>query len=603
MFVALLLEAHAACVVKKAPRWLLAWFAVFVTALVAPCSAHNKSESGVLGTHDDAVSCVTFSSDGRRLASCSWDKTIKIWDIPTRTCLATLKGHTDRVTSVAFTPDGKMLASGSADKTIRLWDAESGKCVRSLEGHADCVNSLAFSPDGKTLASASDDKTVRLWLMANQTPLKILIGHTDSVYRVLFEPTGGKLASISRNGELKIWNVSDGRNTATFYDAKEPVFCAALSRDGKLLAAGSGDDSLKIRDFVTGRNFFTLEGNTGDAFALVFTADGKTLYSGSSDHTIRIWDVPARKNSGAIKGHSADVYSLALSPDDKILASGSRDKTVKLWDMSAAGLNEREAPQDTMQKRPKKTKFDAAFTAKISRIDMIDDRDVNAIPIEIVPMWLVAADILSIEKAVKPFDEKKSVVLAIHSPSRLFQASADEIPGRKYAFKVFGFTENDTTTYYAATASEIKPTNEENRKLDASGEKTRIAMIEEPIQLLSRDDLPKLVGKRVVCEGIVAETKAHLFITINPAFAVDLSPEMQNVAVGKHAKVVGTLSHELIHSLPRPTPGQPQVQTDRYRETPQQWDRYYLTDAKTIKPQNDETGLKNNNAEGKQIVP
>jgi len=64
---------------------------------------------------------------------------------------------------VAFSPDGRLLASCSDDKTVRLWDPAAGEHRRTLTGHARIVRGVAFSPDGRLLASASDDKTVRLW--------------------------------------------------------------------------------------------------------------------------------------------------------------------------------------------------------------------------------------------------------------------------------------------------------------------------------------------------------------------------------------------------------------------------------------------------------
>jgi WD40 repeat protein len=70
--------------------------------------------------------------------------------------------------SVALTPDGKVLATGSYDRTVKLWDVATGKEIATLRGHKDEVHAVAFSPDGKFLASASTDKTAKLWAMPSR---------------------------------------------------------------------------------------------------------------------------------------------------------------------------------------------------------------------------------------------------------------------------------------------------------------------------------------------------------------------------------------------------------------------------------------------------
>jgi WD40 repeat protein len=101
-----------------------------------------------------------------------------------------LEGHTDKVTSISFSPDGKMLASGSKDKTISLWSID-GKKIAKLRGHGASVTSVSFSRDGKMLASGSEDNTVRLWRTdGTEKEIAILRGHSASVTSISFSPDG-----------------------------------------------------------------------------------------------------------------------------------------------------------------------------------------------------------------------------------------------------------------------------------------------------------------------------------------------------------------------------------------------------------------------------
>ncbi len=123
----------------------------------------TRRRSAQLTGHTGMVYSVSFSGDGRLLASASQDRTVRVWEVAASKCVAVLRGHTDKVYAAAFHPDGKRLASGGRDRAIWIWDLATRQDVARLEGHTNYVFSLAFSPDGRSLVSGSGDGTVRIW--------------------------------------------------------------------------------------------------------------------------------------------------------------------------------------------------------------------------------------------------------------------------------------------------------------------------------------------------------------------------------------------------------------------------------------------------------
>ena len=319
-----------------------------------------------LNGHTGEVWCLSFSPDGKTLASASFDHTIGLWDVSTGERRHTLHGHTYPVLSISFRPDGKTLASVSReDSTVNIWDVMTGELRQELTGYSASVQSMSFSPDSETLATVGDGKTtIDIWDVSTTELRHTLTGHTRPINTVSFSPDGKTIASAASDSTVRLWDVSTGALRHTLTGDAGWVNIVSFSPDGKTIA--SADDDLRgahkkvniyLWDVITGERRHTLIGHTDRVTKVSFRPDGKTLTSVSlRDDTIRVWDVmtgePHHINSligykGGWVIAGTNAKNTSFSPDGKMFACVSGDsewkdftRTIYLWDVMTGELRQ-----------------------------------------------------------------------------------------------------------------------------------------------------------------------------------------------------------------------------------------------------------------------
>jgi WD40 repeat protein len=287
-----------------------------------------KALTNVLGTVND----IRFSPDGKLLAVAGGQPSAKgdlrVYDALSWKQLASLGGHTDVVFGVAFHPDCKHLASASFDKTVRLWNlgataGSTGFLERTFTHHSDVAYAAVFSPDGQWLASCSRDRSVRMIEFATGKSLHTLGGMSDDVEALAVSPNGQSLVASGLQPTLLWLNPRTGSRSRTQPGHAGAVHELCFSPDGKLLASASADKTVRLWDGVNGAALRTLRVGSV-VYAVAVSPDGKLVASGSFDGLVRLWNGGSGRHLLTLLSLPAkhgEVDWLALTPEGYLSAS------------------------------------------------------------------------------------------------------------------------------------------------------------------------------------------------------------------------------------------------------------------------------------------
>jgi RNA polymerase sigma factor (sigma-70 family) len=355
-------------------------------------------------------STIALSPDGDTLAACGWpDFEVRLWDLRTGKPGRVLGKHEKRNGPLTFSPDGRLLASGGEDQVIHVWDVRDGKEIRQIKGFTAIPSSLRFALDGKALAggfslrggNGTGEPTLRLWDLDDGNERCSFDCHTSTEGALAFSPDGTTLASssLSQSGWMvRLWDARTGKELCHHDGHGEEVGALAFSPDGKLVASGSGnigtkDNSVHVWEAATGRLIRRFEGHHSCVSSVAFSPDGLTLASGAGDSTILLWDITGRRPDGqwhvkartpqeldscwtavasedTAKAYDA-VWSLVASPEQSVPFLRQRLRPVPRADSAVVARLLADLDSDDFTVRQRATdelsKFGDAITADLRR--------------------------------------------------------------------------------------------------------------------------------------------------------------------------------------------------------------------------------------------
>ncbi|MCP4692096.1 MAG: hypothetical protein GY859_28885 [Desulfobacterales bacterium] len=285
--------------------------------------------------HQDRVLALCFSPDGRRLATGSSDKTVRIRDIVTgeETRVLSVDGY--GVDALQFTPDGKLFAAGASKNYTGIWDVQSGKEIRIPEPGTGKIHARTFSPDGKLLCTCSRDNGVNLWDAHTGKRVRTIPVHDQIVKTIRFSPDGRLLVTGSGDNVARVWDVSTGDEVQELIHDKS-VRCLRFHPGGKLLATGQLIRPTIVWNIETGKRIHTLLDREARAAELGFSPDGLLLAThGKYGEKTVIWDIETSQPLRRFERSRPISFGISFNPDGTLLAVGEKRGETRLWNIAA----------------------------------------------------------------------------------------------------------------------------------------------------------------------------------------------------------------------------------------------------------------------------
>lgn len=218
--------------------------------------ASTGEHEGTLQGHSDWCSHFQITSDGRSLISSSYDHSIRIWDLKSRTEVRKLQTKSE-ASACSLSPDETLIVSGEKDGTLRVWDFAAGRELSTIKGPGVTIDSVVFTADGKRIVSTAVDRTLRVWDVASGAELACCLG-AGGYARFAISPDGLRIASAIRptveasgfEAPLVVWDLDTG-NELTSITLPSPICSSSYHPTEERVVCGDYRGAVHIIDVMS----------------------------------------------------------------------------------------------------------------------------------------------------------------------------------------------------------------------------------------------------------------------------------------------------------------------------------------------------------------
>jgi|GEM_PF-1359589 WD40 repeat protein/serine/threonine protein kinase len=323
--------------------------------------------------HQGEVSGLEFAPDQSGLYSCSWDHSIRCWDIASGKQRFAWNDTSHPILTMEMSPDGRQLVYGTAHGDFIVRDLRAGLISHRLSGHVNEARCVAFRPDGTQIVTGSADGCIKIW--TPQLDRNVIQLGPASPSALSFSTDGRSLRCVSRSDRLHELQLSTGILATTdlhlppssrallldpfnerilcitsenavwqfslnqpeagreIYRAPDTMTSLAVSPDASTLLIGRSDNRIEVVKTSSDSSRQLLESLTSPVTWMQFDRDGSRFAIATRDNQISIFDGTSFELLHRLSGHAAPILTMCFSADGTRLVSGSEDRTLRIWNL------------------------------------------------------------------------------------------------------------------------------------------------------------------------------------------------------------------------------------------------------------------------------